>query len=188
MTEKEPQRDCPKAAHCLTRKEFLLQGTATFATVLLSSLPGMAHASGKLTLRKTELKKQKIANIQDLKNDTPVYFHYPHQHPSCRSMIVKLGAEAAGGAGAEKDIVAFNLLCTHMGGDLKGTYQAKYKALGPCSIHLTTFDLRRHGMVVAGHATATLPQIILETENDAVYATGMLGLIYGFNDNNTAAP
>ena len=39
------------------------------------------------------------------------------------------------------------VLRTHMGGPLGGTYQGRYKLLGPCPFHLTTFDLAKHGMV-----------------------------------------
>ena len=47
----------------------------------------------------------------------------------------------------------------------------------------TTFDLTRHGMVVAGHATDNLPQVVLELEGDDIYAQGVLGLIYGYSSN-----
>jgi arsenite oxidase small subunit len=38
-------------------------------------------------------------------------------------------------------------------------------------------------MVVSGHATQGLPQIILELEGDDILATGVLGLIFGYHDN-----
>ena len=92
---------------------------------------------------------------------------------------MKLGVPAGGGVGPNDDIVAFNALCTHMGGPLMGTYKKEHKAIGPCPLHLTTFDLIKHGMVIAGHATESLPQVLLEVSGDEIYATGMLGLIYG---------
>ena len=99
---------------------------------------------------------------------------------------MKLGTEAGGGIGADKDIVAFSSLCTHMGwglSDTRITYRKEHKMLGPCPLHLTTFDLTRYGMVVAGHATEALPQIVLEVDGDDIIATGVLGLIYGKRDN-----
>lgn len=54
---------------------------------------------------------------------------------------------------------------------------------GPCPIHLTTFDLTRHGMVVSGHATESLPQIVLETEGDDIYAVGVMGLLHNYASN-----
>jgi arsenite oxidase small subunit len=48
---------------------------------------------------------------------------------------------------------------------------------------MTTFDMTRHGMVVAGHATESLPQVVLEVRGDTIYATGILGLVYGKRNN-----
>ncbi len=93
-----------------------------------------------------------------------------------------------GGVGPKKDIVAFSSLCTHMGGLMVGAYRKEDKIAGPCPLHLTTFDLTRHGMVVAGHATESLPQVVLEVEGGDIYAKGILGLVYGKRDNlDTAA-
>ena len=58
--------------------------------------------------------------------------------------------------------------------------------MGPCPSHLSTYDLTRHGMVVAGHATEGLPQVLLETRGDDIYAVGVMGLIYGFSNNQVA--
>ena len=79
--------------------------------------------------------------------------------------------------------MAFSTLCTHMGGPLVGQYRGQYKVLGPCPFHLTTFDLTKHGMVVAGQATESLPQIALEVTGDQIWATGVRGLIYGYHSN-----
>jgi Rieske Fe-S protein len=38
-------------------------------------------------------------------------------------------------------------------------------------------------MVVSGHATQGLPQIVLETEGDDIYATAVMGLIFSYSDN-----
>ena len=40
---------------------------------------------------------------------------------------------------------------------------------------------------MSGHATESLPQVVLEVEGDDVYATGILGLIYG-KRNSLDAP
>jgi arsenite oxidase small subunit len=39
-------------------------------------------------------------------------------------------------------------------------------------------------MVVSGHATQGLPQIILETDGDDIIATGVMGLIFSYYDNH----
>ncbi len=80
-------------------------------------------------------------------------------------------------------MVAFSYVCTHQGGPLQTTYKAADKALGPCPLHLTTYDLTRHGIVIAGNAYQSLPQVLLELEGDDIYAVGAFGLIYGRHDN-----
>jgi arsenite oxidase small subunit len=94
-----------------------------------------------------------------------------------------MGKEAGGGVGKDKDIVAFNMTCTHQGGDMTDGYKAEHKVLGPCRLHLSTYDLTRHGILVSGQAYESLPQVLLEVDGDDVYAVGMFGLIYGRYDN-----
>ena len=94
-------------------------------------------------------------------------------------MLVKLGTSAGGGIGRKKGIVAFSVLCTHQGMPLIGSYQAKEKALGACPAHLSTYDLTRHGIIISGQAYQRLPQVLLEHDGDTVYATGLIGLIFG---------
>ena len=129
--------------------------------------------------------RQRIGKLSVLAKGKPVQFKYPYANVD--NILVKLGAPAGGGAGPQQDVVAFNLQCTHMGGPLHGTYKDAHQMLGPCPLHLTTFDLTRHGMVVAGHGTESLPQIVLETAGDDIYAVGVMGLIYGYAHNVTAA-
>jgi len=155
---------------CMSRRQFLLSGGVA---ITLVALPGFAQAAAM----KATFKRQKIGSLSALKVGMPVEFKYPFA--DVRNILVKLGAPAGGGIGADKDIVAFNQQCTHMGGPLDGTYKAKYQALGPCPLHLTTFDLTRHGMVISGHATESLPQIVLEVQGDDIYAVGVMGLVYG---------
>ncbi len=102
-------------------------------------------------------------------------------YPDVRNILVKLGVPAGAGIGAGKDVVAFNQQCTHMGGPLDGTYQPRHQVLGPCPLHLTNFDLTRHGMVASGHATESLPQIVLDVQGDDIHAIGVMGLVYGYS-------
>lgn len=179
--------ECAKKEFCVSRRQFLMGSGAAAATVILSSLPGFLRAKEKAALRVVGYPWKKIGRLSALKQDAPVEFLYPHKHPNCVCFFVKLGQEASGGVGPEKDVVAFSSLCTHMGGSLSGLYKPVHKAMGPCPHHLSVFDLRRHGMVVSGHATESLPQVVLETDGDDLYATGVMGLIYGFADNKVSA-
>ncbi len=170
-----------KESACLSRRELLLAGGT--ATVVLAMFPGMAWAQ-EVPAVVAKYPKKKVARLADLREGAPVEFKYPTEDPLyAASFLVKLGAPAGGGVGPDDDVVAFNSLCPHVGGPLMGTYQHRYRALGPCPFHLTTFDLTKHGMVIAGHATESLPQVVLEVEGGDVYATGVMGLIFGTFDN-----
>ena len=96
---------------------------------------------------------------------------------------MKLGVPAGGGIGPDKDVVAFNYTCTHQGGPMQGTYSPPDKSLGPCPLHLSTYDLTRHGILIAGQAYQSLPQVLLELEGDNIFAVGIFGLIFGRFDN-----
>lgn len=165
---------------CMSRRQFLLSGGAVMAVVGLSGMPGLAEAA---QLLKASYPRQKIGSLSALKSGVPVDFNYPY--PDVRNILVKLGVEAGGGIGSQQDIVAFNQQCTHMGGPLDGTYKPEHQVLGPCPLHLTVFDLTRHGMVASGHATESLPQIVLELQGDDIYAVGVMGLVYGYSAMTT---
>lgn len=165
---------------CMSRRQFLLTGGAAVALISLGSFPGDAEAGQAL---KATYPRQKIGSLSALKVGEPLDFNYPY--PDIRNILVKLGVPAGAGIGADKDIVAFNQQCTHMGGPLDGTYKPAHQVLGPCPLHLTTFDLTRHGMVASGHATESLPQIVLEVQGDDIYAVGVMGLVYGYSAMTT---
>lgn len=166
---------------CLSRRAFLLSGGSA---VTLLALGGLAPAFGQgVALQVASYPRRKIARVSQLKVGQPVSFQYPWKDLNSTNMLIKLGVPAGGAVGPDQDIVAFSTLCTHMGGPLAGQYRGQYKVLGPCPFHLTTFDLTKHGMVVAGQATESLPQIVLETRGEEIWATGVMGLIYGYHSN-----
>ena len=169
-------------ASCLTRRAFLFRSSAVVGgTVMLTNITGM---EGKAVAAEIAgYPKKLIGKLSALKAGAPVKFKYPDEGANSNSMLIKLGAEAGGGIGSDSDVVAFNTLCPHMGGIMDNTYKHADQALGPCPLHQTTFDLTRHGMVISGHATESLPQVLLEVEGDNIYAVGMIGLIYGRYDN-----
>ena len=162
---------------CMSRRNFLL---AAGSVVTLAAMPGLSDAAPLHALR-ADYPRTRIGRLSALQLRVPVTFSYPY--PNVRNMLVKLGAPAGAGVGPANDVVAFNQQCTHMGGPLDGTYKAQHQVLGPCPLHLTTFDLTRHGMVVSGHGTESLPQILLDVQGDDIYAVGVLGLIWGYSAN-----
>lgn len=169
----------------LTRREFIMAALAggagaTFAVLIpmAFSRDGVEKAAGILL---AAYPRQRIASLSELKPGEPIDFEYPW--PGQQNLLFRLGAPANGGIGPDGDIVAFSALCTHMGCPLRGMYKDEHKILGPCPCHYTTFDLRNHGMVVLGQATQNLPQVTLALEGDDIYATGVMGLIYGSSHN-----
>lgn len=163
----------------VTRRKFLFMGAATVGTITIASLlPGVLFQAEVAAYDGT-----KVGNLSDLRLGEPLNFRYPWDHANCESNLIKLGTPAGKGIGPDQDVVAFNTLCTHMGISLQNTYKPEHQAMGPCPAHLTTYDLTRHGMVISGHATQGLPQVLLELRGDEIWAVGMMSLIYGFSDN-----
>lgn len=171
----------------ISRRQFLFMGGVAAASIALSDVISLAPLSAQeetgLGLQAYLYERQRIASLGDLTLNEPFLFQYPYDHYTNNNQLIKMGVEAGGGVGEDNDIVAFHTACTHQGGPLIGTYKPDHQALGPCPLHLTTFDLTKHGMVIAGHASQGLPQIILEVEGEDIFAVGIMGLIYGYQDN-----
>ncbi len=167
---------------CLfSRRQFLVGGSAALATMtILVRIPGGARAQEAMVVRYPH---KKIGRLSKLAQDKPALFNYPDQGSHSQCLLIKLGTKAGGGVGADEDVVAFNATCTHQGGPLIASYKAETKTLGACPFHLSTFDLTRYGIIVSGQAYQSLPQVLLEIKGDDIYAVGMMGLIFGRNDN-----
>ncbi len=182
------KKDETAAAHgkcMMNRRQFLMySGTTAVAvsTISINLFPGEAQAQARVVGYPRKL----IANLSQLKENTPIDFNYPDDGPNTQCFIVKMdGAKAGGGIGEQRDIVAFSYLCTHQGGPMNGKYQAvgEHRVLGQCPLHLSTYDLTRHGIIISGQAYQSVPQVLLELDGDDVYAVGMMGLLYGRNSN-----
>ena len=167
----------------ISRRNFLLGSAAATATfTVMVTVPGIAGAE-QVPAAVATYPRQPIGRLSELQIDVPVDFNYPDDKQYSNSMLIRLGREAGGGIGPDRDVVAFSYICTHQGGPLQNTYKPEHKVLGPCPLHLTSYDLVRHGIVVAGNAYQSLPQVLLELDGDDIYAVGIFGLIYGRYDN-----
>ncbi len=168
---------------CLvSRRNFLVGTGVTTATVMVTLNAGTAFAQ-QVPATVATYPRKLIGKLSDLNQDEPVDFTYPDDGEYAESMVVKLGVKAGGGIGPDSDVVAFNYACTHQGASLSGSYKGETKSLGACPLHLSTYDLTRHGILISGQAYQSLPQVLLELEGDDIYATGIFGLIYGRYDN-----
>lgn len=178
------RKDAAKAVghKCLVSRRKFLIGAGATTTIIITLDPGTAQAR-EVPATITEYPRKLIAKLSDLKTDVPFDFNYPDEGEYSDNMIVKMGVRAGGGIGPEQDVVAFNYACTHQGGTLFDSYKADTKSLGACPLHLSTYDLTRHGILISGQAYQSLPQILLELDGDDIYATGIFGLLYGRQNN-----
>ncbi len=188
-TTNKPHDDSATAhGHCMNRRQFLLFSSATAAaasTTTITLFPGTAEAK-QLKARIVGYPRKFLAKLSKLQDHQPINFNYPDDGKNAYCMLVKMGnVKAGGGIGPQRDVVAFTYMCTHQGGPLQGSYKAtdEHRTLGPCPFHLSLYDLRRHGIIVSGQAYQSLPQILLELDGDDIYAVGMMGLLFGRNEN-----
>ena len=120
----------------------------------------------------TTFPKVLVANLTDLTQNKPIEFNYPLQETP--NLLVKLGATATGGIGPDSDIVAFSMICQHLGciyGYVADGQPAAcnpgYRAQGPvgyCCCHGTVYNLAKGGAVLAGPSLRPVPQVILELD------------------------
>jgi arsenite oxidase small subunit len=170
--------DCAMTCE-LDRRSFLFGTGAAVVAVLIPGFGAAVYAA-----QRAVYPRRVIGKLSALKDTQPLTFRYPWDHPQCECVLLRLTESAGGGVGPNKNIVAFHTLCTHVGASIPATaFHGTLGIAGPCPLHLTTFDLTKHGMVVSGHATQGLPQVLLELEGDDIVATGVLGLLYGLADN-----
>ncbi len=167
---------------CMHRRDVLKAGAVVSGSAVI--YPHLSSAqSGAVGGVSVVYPKLKIASIKDLVEGEGVSFNYPlNEQPN---VLLKLGRPAQGGIGPDFEIVAFSVLCPHMGGSLRGRYQHDTAAMGPCPFHFSTFDLARGGVPVHASGTQNLPQVKLETDGKDIFAVGINGLVYGYRDNLT---
>jgi arsenite oxidase small subunit len=167
--------DRPGAARSgsFPRKNFLkfAGAGAAVAAAAGTSAARPAQAAGKPP-------EHAIANLSELKVGQALTAAYPD--PSSPIVVLKIGHRVEGGVGPDGDIVAYSSFCTHQGCGV--AYHPERKILA-CPCHFSSFDPATGGMQIIGQATTNLPQIVLETHGDRLYATGVRGLIWGRQDN-----
>jgi arsenite oxidase small subunit len=156
------------------RRQFLRGGAlATAGAAAAAVLPSEAHAKPPAAL--VEYPSNRLANISQLKPNTPLDISYPDKDSP--GVLIKLGTRVAGGAGPDGDIVAFSTLCPHKGFPL--SYSASDKTLN-CPGHYSRFDCEKGGLQIIGQATQNLPQFTLRVAaNGDIFAEGVDELIYG---------
>jgi len=170
----------------LSRRRFLaFTGTTAAGSAALggSLLLNPAHAAegsqqpGKVLL---DYPKTTISKAGNLKVGQPVSLSYPDSSSPCT--LIKIGRKTQGGVGPDGDIVAYSVMCTHMGCPV--SYSAEERTF-KCPCHFSVFDSELNGQMVSGQATENLPRILLtyRDSDDSIEAVGVDGLIYGRQSN-----
>lgn len=167
----------------VSRRRFLkLGGSAAAAGPVSLAFWGQAGAAtapirGETTL---DYPERTVTRADDLRPGRPVSFTYPDPQSPCQ--VIKTGERVAGGVGPDGDIVAYSVLCTHMGCGVQYDAEA---GVFKCPCHFSMFDPAREGQQVCGQATVDLPRIQLAyaADSDTLTAVGVLGLIYGRQSN-----
>lgn len=162
----------------LTRGTTVAAGIMTLPAALSESFTEKAHGTEVVRT----YPRQRIAALRDLQPGEPISFKYPDdQHDN---MLVQIGSRAQDGIGPDGDIVAYSVICPHMGCNIAAQYTAGRPAmLGPCPCHFSCFDISKSGMQTQGVATQDLPQVLLEMDGEEVFAIGLRGLLYGHAQN-----
>lgn len=168
----EPACTLPPGTFRLTRRDLV---KATGLGLSSSLVPELAAAA---TEAPKSFPSTKIADLGALQVDVPLAFTYPDE--TSPAVLLRLRGPAAGGVGPGNAIVAFSQLCTHKGCPV--TYRPERKLI-ICPCHWSTFDPAKGGQLVIGQASQSLPQIQLRITDNAIFAVGVDGLIFGRHTN-----
>lgn len=166
----------------MNRRNFL-KGSSVAATIPLMGATGNALAtqsSGSNTGVTLDYPKATIGNANRLPVNKSVSFSYPDSDSPCA--MIRMGQQVPGGVGPDKDIVAYSILCNHMGCALD--YAPETRTF-KCPCHFSIFDSEKAGQMVTGQSTENLPRILLSYNKGSgeIKAIGVDGLIYGRQAN-----
>ena len=166
----------------MNRRNFLKSSSGAAAAIGTAGVGITTSAYAETTGTSTTLTYPElpIGKSADMPLNTPLNFFYPDDSSPC--VAIKLGNPVVGGVGPEEDIVAYSVLCTHMGCPV--SYDGEDKVF-KCGCHFSMFDAEKSGQMITGQATEDLPRIELayDAATDTVRATGVDGLIYGRQAN-----
>jgi arsenite oxidase small subunit len=150
----------------------LLGGGATGAAAVAVVAAGGAEAATR------HYPRLRVIALSKLRVNRAHTFDYPLKDQS--SVLLDLGHAVPRGVGPKRSIVAYSILCQHMGCPVEYR-RATREFVCPC--HQTQYDPERLGAIVQGVALRALPQVQLEIRDGAVWAVGVDGLIYGYRTN-----
>jgi len=174
----EAQTSTPTVTKTLTTTVTQAGGNST----AIASSSSASSSTATTSTSSSPFPQLMIANVSDLVVSTPVSFNYPLEETP--NILVKLGVKAAGGVGPDGDIVAYSVVCQHLGCITaflptgKGpACDPSYKAPGPegyCCCHGSIYDFVNGAAVLGGPAQRPVPQVLLSIDSSGdIYAIGM---------------
>jgi arsenite oxidase small subunit len=155
----------------VSRRTLLGSGAAGATAVGLGKASRAEAASRRYPQRR-------VVALSKLRVNRPVTFAYPLKAQP--NVLLDLGHAVPRGVGPKKSIVAYSILCQHMGCPVE--YRRKTREFF-CPCHQTQYDPERLGSIIEGLALRPLPRVQLEVRRGAVWAVGVDGLIFGYRNN-----
>jgi arsenite oxidase small subunit len=138
----------------------------------------VAAAAAQRTVAADQYPRVRIVDLAKLRTNRPVTFAYPLQDQP--NVLLDLGHAVPKGVGPKRSIVAYSVLCQHMGCPVQ--YQRNLREF-VCSCHQSRYDPERLGSIIQGLAMQPLPRVLLRVAGGAVWAVGVDGLVYGYRSN-----
>ncbi|KQO17283.1 Rieske 2Fe-2S domain-containing protein [Paenibacillus algorifonticola] len=143
----------------LDRRGFLKTMVGAAGVFAVSTLPwGGLAAKELMGFGKSSHPKKKIADVQALKVGEAVEFHYPGDHES--ALLIRLG---------DNKYKAYQNACTHLKCPV---FWSREEDQLVCPCHHGFFD-PQSGKPTAGPPRRALPEVLVEIEGGAIYATGV---------------
>jgi len=166
----------------MSRRSFLKSSSVAVAIPVMGTTGTVLAKENSPTNTGTTLDypETAVGNANQLPINKPVNFNYPDSRSPCA--LIRMGQAVSGGMGPDQDIVAYSILCNHMGCPLN--YDPESRTF-KCPCHFSIFDSEKAGQMVIGQATEDLPRILLSYNKDTgdIKAVGVSGLIFGRQAN-----
>ena len=166
----------------MSRRSFLKSSSVAAAIPVMGTTGTVLAKENSPTNTGTTLDypETAVGNANQLPINKPVNFNYPDSRSPCA--LIRMGQAVSGGMGPDQDIVAYSILCNHMGCPLN--YDPESRTF-KCPCHFSIFDSEKAGQMVIGQATEDLPRILLSYNKDTgdIKAVGVSGLIFGRQAN-----